>query len=165
MPEVPTPATAQMLANRALQCACSEDCVRWAEELLEVGIDSSAIRQLAGAPSGTSASELTELRDRGLADLGLAGVSTRQALLLYVRMILATTSDMTQAYSLLAALYQKSQLMDVLLPFWLLHWASFDLATGAEQHYVDNVTRDNIDEAMASNTQAFLATFEQAYSE
>ena len=165
MPEMPTPATAQMLANRALQRACSADCIRWATELLEQGIESPAIRQLAGAPSATSVSELTELRNRIIADLGLAHVSTRQALLLYVRMILMTAPDMTWAYSQLAALYQESELMDILLPFWLLHWANADLASGARQHYVDNVTIENTDEAMASNAEAFLSTFEQVYSE
>ncbi len=164
MPELPTPATAQMLANRALQRACGTDCIRWATELLEQGVESPAIRQLAGAPSVASASELTELRNRIFVDLGLAGVSTRQALLLYVRMILTTTSDMIWAYSQLAGLYQQSELMDVLLPFWLLHWANADLATGARQHYVENVTRENVDEAMVSNAQAFLSTFEQIYS-
>lgn len=69
----------ELLVRDAAGTATGDDFVMWGEQALVAGLDSPALRQLAGA-AGASRAEAKALFDRAVRELGLALPATEDAL-------------------------------------------------------------------------------------
>lgn len=84
--------TAQVLAERAMQLPCDEQCVDWAIRLQESGHETAATSQLAAKLRPHSHFELAALRDRILVELDAADTTFDSAVCAYVAEMLADSN-------------------------------------------------------------------------
>lgn len=155
------PSTALILARRALQLTCGNECVRWAESLLETGGDSVHLRMLAGATERGNHFELAALRDRALEELGVPCVARDEAVRrLAAEWLQEAGSDVDRLWLAVQSVCELAISADhpsELEDFYLLAYAHADLRDWGEQHYWRGVTRvDELEAVMRSRVATFI---------
>ena len=146
--------TAQILADKALQAECGEQCVDWAIDLLARGHEELPVCRLAAKLRPHNHFELASLRDQILRILGLGDLSADECLVIYARELLlaALNGDrlMRDALATIKDLYNANDCQTELQDFYLLCWAWDDLDTehhtwhwpSADRKNIERITRD-----------------------
>ncbi len=132
--------TAQILAERALQKPCDEQCVDWAIGLLESGRETSATCRLAAKLTPHNHFELASLRDQLLSELGVFGTSDNDAIILYSAELLGRANDgridLDTAIAEVKNMYVSNDYdPHEIHAFYLLYFARVDLKEGLRKTY------------------------------
>lgn len=140
--------TARILADKALQNPCGQECVDWAVSMLEQGQDGRHLVFLAGMAPPHNHFELAELRDRALEEVGVIGASDEIALRRYaaeeLQRALAGEADLVEILRAFKDLCVGNDYRHELYDLYLLYFAYTDLLDSGEQHYWPGATRKNI---------------------
>jgi hypothetical protein len=117
--------TAEILAARALEHPCGQECVDWAVTMLIEGRDAPHLRMLAGQERPYNHFELANLRDRALDELGEGRGFRDQAVRLYARerlqAAIAGHADLPTEVAVVAQLCIENDYARDLFDFYLLH--------------------------------------------
>jgi hypothetical protein len=152
--------TAEILARRALQMTCGQECVDWAVGLLVEGLDSTDLRRLAGEVQPSSHFHLAALRDRTLEELDISPVSPTDAVTNYarerLRAAVAGTADLATEIAAVSQLYLAHDDARALLDFFLLDNAYADLQLVDLQWYWNDANRSNILAIMRERAEKFV---------
>jgi hypothetical protein len=152
--------TAQILAERAMELPCDEQCVDWAIGLLESGHESAATCRLAAKLRPHNHFELATLRDRILLELDVADTTFDPAVCAYVAEMLAGSNTETLDVVLeeikniyVSNDHEPTEIYD----FYLLYFARLDLTQHRTQHYWPDANFDNIDLITTDRIREFVA--------
>jgi hypothetical protein len=152
--------TAEIVARRALEMTCGQECVDWATDVLTAGRDTPHLRMLAGAEGPHNHFELAELRDRTLDELGEAPVSHVDGVRIYARERLraatAGSADLRVEIAVVADLCSTNDYPGELHDFYLLHNAYEDLQSLGVQFYWPDADRANILAIMKHRAEEFV---------
>ncbi|NND96289.1 MAG: hypothetical protein HKN47_03040 [Pirellulaceae bacterium] len=152
--------TAEILAQRALQTPCGEQCVDWALALLESGRDGAALCRLASCRPPYNHFELASLRDQALIAMRLDDVSNDDADAMYASELLAAglagESVILDAVAHVKDLCLANNYQRELYDFYLLYFANSDLQEQDIQHYWPEADRSNIDAIIRERVLRFL---------
>jgi hypothetical protein len=100
--------TARILAEKALQETCGQQCVDWAIGMLERGHDRPSLLQLAGMLPPHNHFEIAALRDRAMEELRIVEVLPSEAIRAYadevLRFALAGNLDLIKAIEIVSDL-------------------------------------------------------------
>jgi hypothetical protein len=155
------PTTAKIVAMRALERTCGQECVDWAISLLEQGISTRNVTILAGMMAPFNHFEMAEQRDRVLHELGAPQLTREEAISAYAGELAAETltsdGDVFQLVSELAQLCIAEDYPAYLYDFYLLHNAWWELLARNIQWYLPDATRDNIETLVRDHLVAFAA--------
>lgn len=142
------PTTALILARRALNRPCGQECADWAEGQLLFGIDTTLMRQLAASAPPHNHFEMAALRDRVLSELGLPVLSRSEGLQVLaaevLRPALEPGSDIATAVGDVRVICIEEGLAEELVDFYYLAFAHDDLRANGTQHYWSGATSVNI---------------------
>jgi len=154
--------TAQILADRALQTSCGEQCVDWAIGLLETGRETSATCRLAAKLKPHNHFELASLRDQILVELGVYDTSDDDAIIMYSAELLGRANDGTVELDTAIAEVKDMYVANDLDPseiydFYLLYFARADLKEQEFQYYWPDANRSNIEQITRDCVHKFVA--------
>ena len=139
--------TRRILAEKALQETCGQQCVDWAIGLLERGSDSHYIFRLAGMVPPHNHFEIAELRDNVLSDLAIEDTSPEKSITAYTleicRSVLNGEGDVVAALTEIAQLCISAEYQRNIMDFYLLYFAYTDLQSSDVQWYWDGLTTEN----------------------
>jgi hypothetical protein len=153
--------TLKLLALKALNHTCGQECVDWAIGQLEGGRTDRHVLMLAGMSPPFNHFEMSELRDRALTEIGAEPISRSHALRIYAAEIARDAA--TGHADLFAVLRELNQLSideeyaTELQDFYLLYFAWDDLLTSNEQWYWPGATRENIARIARDTLEKFVA--------
>ncbi len=152
--------TAQIIAERALQEPCGENCVDWAIGLLESGHDTITICRLAAQRPPYDHFELVPLRDQILTELGLINTSMDESILMYATELLAKadagTMPLDTAIAEVKDLCIGNDYQDEIYDFYLLYFANADLREQDSQYYYPDANRSNIEQITRDRVSEFV---------
>jgi hypothetical protein len=152
--------TTRILAMKALERRCEQDCVDWAIGLLERGNRTRNVAILAGMIPPFNPFEMAEMRDRVLEELCVPALAREDAIVIYAGELAADAAeDPRSPYAVLRELSElciAEGYLRELHECYLLSNAWEDLLSRNEQWYVANATLDNI-ETLARDELARLA--------
>ena len=152
--------TAQILAERAMQLPCDEQCVEWAIGLLESGHETAATCRLAAKLRPHNHFELAALRDRILVELDAADTTFDSTVCTYVAEMLACsdTETLDAVLKEIKNIYVSNDHEPTdIYDFYLLYFARLDLAEHRTQHYWPDADFDNIDQITTDRIREFVA--------
>jgi hypothetical protein len=156
----PSVSTERILAEKALQKTCGQQCIDWAVGMLERGQESHYLLRLAAMTPPYNHFEIADLRDRTLCDLGIAEMGPSEAVLSYARELLRTAladrENIADAIAEVAQLCITSNYQNELFDFYLMHDAYEDLQTQGVQWYWEGATTENINALMRDRAQQFV---------
>ncbi len=160
---MPTVTTTEILARRALQRASGQECVDWAIGMLEQGHSSRNLLMLAGLTPPLNHFEVSELRDRALAETNPSELSVGDPLRAFVAELLAgalrgerpVLEVVARIKDLSIELGYPRELGD----FYLLYLAWEDLQHSDRQWYWDGATRENIEQLIREHAEKFVAAY------
>ncbi len=163
---MPTITTAHILGRRALQKACGQECVDWATAMLVDGHDGETLVELAGMSPPYSHFELAPLRDRALCEIGAPDLGPDRAIEAYVaevlQLMLAGEADIGDTLRDLKDLSVMHDHAHGLSDFYVLYHARDTLQDYTVQHYWDGATRENIDDIVWREAEAFVRNADAA---
>ncbi len=152
--------TNRILAEKALQKTCAQQCVDWAINLLEPGHDGYYVAMLAGQVPPFNHFELADLRDRALHELGIKEVVPSIAVHRYavecLRAALAGDVDRVEALAIVKDLCVAIDYPKDLNEFYLLCFAYEDLLEREVQWYWPGATRENVLSIVRDTAEAFV---------
>ena len=152
--------TAHILADKALEQSCGQQCVDWAITMLEEGRDGHYLTMLAGMLPPYNHFELADLRDRSLRELGISNLDDSVAVCTFaaerLRLALADEADLIEAVGAVKDLCIAQNYPKELYDFYLLYWAYSDLRDSECQWYWQGATRENIDALIRQRVEQFL---------
>ena len=141
--------TTRILAMKALERRCGQECVDWAIGLLEQGASTRSLGMLAGMMPPFNPFEMADLRDRVLEQLGIAELRREEAVVAYARELAADAlADRRGPYELLHELSElcvAEGYLRELYNCYLLSNAWEDLLARGIQWYWTGATLDNIE--------------------
>ena len=161
--------TSRILAYKQLQGFNIDQAVDWAVEMLCLGYETPSILILAGISKPTNFFETEKHLLDSLKELGITLPEKHEAILGYCKYLIGQIS---QSISVRANLYELHKVADTterddsIFDFYLFSWAWADLEYGqAYQHYVPEVTKDNIEELLISRAIEWLKDNETGQSD
>lgn len=153
--------TAHILADKALQQSCGQNCVDWAITMLEDGRDGHNLTMLAAMLPPYNHFEMAALRDRALQELGFADldadVAVRTFAIERLRLALTGEANLIDAVCEVKDLCIANNYQKELFDFYLLHFAYVDLRDHGSQWYWPGATRQNIEATIGEHVEQFLA--------
>jgi hypothetical protein len=152
--------TSQILAERAMQLPCDEQCVDWAIELLASGHETEATCRLAAKLRPHNHFELATLRDQILVELDAADTTFDSAVCTYVAEMLAgsNTETLDTVLKEIKNIYVSNDHEPTgIYDFYLLYFARLDLTEHKTQHYWPDADFDNIDQITTDRIREFVA--------
>ena len=153
--------TDEILLRRALGESCGQECVDWAMSTLERGGGGPDMAILATLSPPLNHFEVASIRDRALAEIGAPHLSlielADRVAAQFLREALEGTRDFLEALEQVKDLTVATDYPKHLYPFYLLYFASLDLATSEVQWYWPGATRQNISSLTREHAQAFVA--------
>jgi hypothetical protein len=157
--------TSRILAEKALQKTCGQQCVDWAIEMLVRGHDTHHLLRLGAMLPPFNHFEIAELRDLALADLEIADLGLTQAVTCYAVDLLRTalTKDSEAIVHAIAAVSQlcfASNYQKDIFDFYLLDNAYDDLRSHGVQFYWPDAKIDNIVSLMRNRAEQFVRDHE-----
>jgi hypothetical protein len=154
--------TSKILALKALERVCGQECVDWATTMLEQGAGQRSIGMLAGMTPPFNHFEIASLRDRALFEIGAKELSHSQAIRVYASELaldaVAGDKSFNRVLDELAHLCVAEDYAKDLYDFYLLQNAWEDLQYRGEQWYLLDATRDNIDQLIRDQVTAFAVS-------
>jgi hypothetical protein len=158
--------TAEILAKRALERSCGQDCVDWAVALLIEGWDTPHLRMLAGKNAPHNHFEIAALRDRVLDELGATCISREQAVSMFAAVRLEPAingeADLPTEVAAVAQLCIDTGYGNELSDFYLLHHAYDAIQNSDEQRYWPDADRSNILKIMRNRAEEFVGRVEHS---
>jgi hypothetical protein len=152
--------TARILAEKALQATCGQECVDWAVSMLEQGRDGHYLTMLAGMSPPLNHFEVADYRDRSLRELGIANISDSEAVAAYsaehLRLALAGEVDLISTLSVIKDLCIAHDYQRDIYDFYTLYFAYTDLQESDFQWYWEGATRENIVSIIRRRAEVFL---------
>ncbi len=153
--------TAQILADRALQASCDEQCVDWAIGLLETGHETAATCRLVAKLRPHNHFELASLRDQILVELGVDATSDNDAIIMYSAELLGRANDGTMDLDTAIAEVKDMYVSNDLDPseiydFYLLYFARADFKEQEFQYYWPDADRSNIEQITRDRIRQFI---------
>lgn len=159
-----TVTTARILADKALQRACGQECVEWAVSMLEQGHDGHYLSMLAGTCPPFNHFEIADYRDRSLRELGITDISKEAAVTAFsveqLRLALAGEVDLIATITLIKDLCIEREYQRNIFDFYLLYCAYADLQESEVQWYWKGATRGNIVSIIRARAEVFLQSSE-----
>lgn len=159
-----TVTTSRILAEKALQRCCGEQCVAWAIGLLESGHEEETVLELAGQLPPFNHFEIAALRDRVLRELGVVVPDTAAAITVYSLELFRDSFDndqrLIEALHIVAELGIANDYQDNLKVFYDLRWAYDDLQRFGIQWYWNGAHHDNILDIVRAEVSSFLLSKE-----
>lgn len=153
--------TARILANKALDVPCGQDCVDWAVGMLVSGYDGPSLTMLAGMLPPHNHFEVADLRDRALGEVGAPDLREDEAVLVYtaetLRLMLRDEAGVEETLRVLKDLCIARDHSKDLFDFYLLFFAYTDLQKSTVQWYWDGATRQTIDSIIRRRAVEFIA--------
>jgi hypothetical protein len=153
-----TVTTTKILALKALERRCGQECVDWAITMLEQGASQKSIGVLAGMTPPFNHFEMASLRDRALLDVGASKPTHSLAIQAYAGELaleaLAGDIDTFRLLEELAELCIAEGYASELYDCYLLHFAWLDLRRGEVQWYWPGATQENIDQLVKERLTA-----------
>jgi hypothetical protein len=154
--------TKKILALKALNRTCAEECVDWAIGQIERGINTRHVLMLSGMTPPFNHFEMSDLRDRALGEVAAEPMAYADA----VKVIAAETAadalhgriDMLSALHMLNRLCIDEDYPPDLKDFYLLYFAWDDLLTSEIQWYWPGATRDNVAAIAEEIIRGFVAS-------
>jgi len=157
---MPTITTPRILADKALQETCGQECVDWAISMLEQGRDGHYLTMLAGMSPPFNHFEVADYRDRALRELGIIEISDSAAVTTYaaeqLRLALAGEADLIATLSVIKDLCIARDYQSDIYDFYTLYFAYTDLQESNFQWYWQGATRENIVSIIRNRAEAFL---------
>ena len=155
--------TARILADKALQVTCGQQCVDWAITMLEEGKDGETLKMLAAQLPPYNHFQLASLRDRALSEQGISNLDGEVAVSTFVveqlRIALAGEADLIETLGAVKDLCIARNYAKELYDFYLLYWAYCDLRDYRNQYYWPDATRENIDALIRQRAEDFVRKF------
>lgn len=152
--------TVRILAEKALQRQCGQECIDWAIGLLEKGRDGDNVERLAGMLPPFNHFQLAALRDQTLREQGKqdvdVSIAIREFAAEHLSRALSGDLDLIEAIDAVKNLCVTHDYDKSLHDFYLLYWAYSDLSDGPCQWYWPDATRDNIDSLIRQTAERFL---------
>jgi hypothetical protein len=153
--------TAQILAERALQQPCDEQCIDWAIRLLESGHETTATCRLAAKLKPHNHFDLASLRDQILTELGVFDTSNDDAITMFATELLRHANDGTMDVDTVLTevkdLYISNDLApDEIYDFYSLCYARADLKEQEFQYYWPDADRSNIETITRDRIREFV---------
>lgn len=152
--------TARILAEKALQGTCGQECIDWAVSMLEQGQDGRYLTMLAGMAPPLNHFEVADYRDRSLRELGIADIGDAEAVTAYavehLRIALAGEADLISTLSALKDLCIANDYQRNLYDFYELYFAYTDLQESDVQWYWQGATRENIVSIIRRRAEEFV---------
>ena len=152
--------TARILADKALQQTCGQECVDWAISMLEQGRDGHYLTMLAGTSPPFNHFEVADYRDRSLRELGITDISDSAAVTTYaaehLRLALAGEADLISTLNVIKDLCIARDYQSDIYDFYTLYFAYTDLQESDFQWYWQGATRENIVSIIRNRAEAFL---------
>ena len=153
--------TRKILALKALNRTCAQECVEWAIGQIERGIGTRHVLMLASMTPPFNHFEMSDLRDRALEEVAAEPMNYADA----VKVIAAETAadavrgriDLLSALHVLNRLCIDEDYPPELNDFYLLYFAWDDLRTSDVQWYWPGATRDNVAAIAEETIQGFVA--------
>lgn len=154
--------TENILAAKALNIDCGQQCINWALSMIEQGYDDKSLYMLACMQAPFNHFEIAELRDKVLIKFKIPDISLPTALHIYatetIKNALLGKVEFIHALHILNQLCIDNNYYRELYNFYLLYHAYIDLHQNEIQFYWDNATIDNIDEIIRKCFESFIAT-------
>ena len=153
--------TARILADKALQEPCGQECVDWAVSMLTAGSDGANLTMLASMAPPYNHFEVAGFRDRALAEVGAPNLGVDDAVQVYaaerLRLALRGKANMLGTLRVVKDLCVAHDYQRDLYDFYLLYFAADSLRGSVHQSYWDSATRANIDDIVREQAQRFIA--------
>ncbi len=153
--------TAHILAGKALQESCGQNCVDWAISMLEEGRDGHNLTMLAGMLPPYNHFEMAALRDRTLCELGIADLDAELAVRTFaverLRLALEGDFNLMEAVREIKDLCIANNYQKDVYDFYLLFFAYVDLEFREMQYYWPGATRENIESIFRKRAEQFVA--------
>jgi hypothetical protein len=158
--------TARILADKALQETCGQECADWAVSMLEQGNDGHYLAILAGTSPPFHHFEIADYRDRALRELGIPDISHSAAVTAYsaerLRLALGGEADLFATLALIKDLCVARDYQPDIYDFYLLYFAYADLEDSEVQWYWEDATRENIVSIIRDRAESFIQSTEAA---
>jgi len=165
-----TVTTARILAGKALQQLCGQECVDWAIAMIEQGREGHHLAMLAGQLPPHDPLELGRLRDGSLCELGIPELDPERAVAAHAvecaRALLEDERVIGENLEVLKDLFMldfdapgpglSAELWDDLRDFYLLYWAYSDLQEQEYQFYWPDATREDIVTVVRLRAEEFV---------
>jgi hypothetical protein len=155
--------TARILADKALQMTCDQQCVDWAITMLEEGRDGHYLLMLAGMLPPHNHFELADLRDRSLVELAIPDLDPSSAVRIFaaerLRTALAGEAGLIETLGIIKDLCVAQNYQKELYDFYLLYEAYVDLRDSQHQWYWEGASRENIGLLIRQRAEQFLLEF------
>ena len=153
--------TARVLARKALQKSCGQECVDWAVAMLAAGHDAPHLAMLASEVPPYNHFELADLRDRALVEVGAPDISAAAAVAVYAaelfRLVLRGEADLFETLRDVKDLSLAHDHPGALWDFYLLFHAHDTLRDSEVQFYWDGATRRNIEAIVRRRAEELVA--------
>ncbi|MGD9632409.1 MAG: hypothetical protein AB7G28_02145 [Pirellulales bacterium] len=151
---------AQILAERALEQSCGQQCVDWAVGLIEEGHAEDFVLRLAGMLPPYNHFEIKDLRDKALAELRIDALPSDEAVTKYVveilQLALSGGANLVESLALVKELCIANGYQKNIMDFYLLFFAYEDLQSYDTQWYWDGAEGQNIQSIIRDRATAFL---------
>lgn len=152
--------TARILADKALQQTCGQECVDWALAMLEQGRGGHYTAMLAGLTPPFNHFEVVAYRDHSLRELGIADIADAAAVSTYaaehLRLALAGEADLISTLGVIKDLCIARDYQKDIQDFYLLYFAYTDLQESEVQWYWEGANRENIVSLIRQRAEAFV---------
>ena len=152
--------TTRILAEKALQKTCGQNCLDWAISMLELGYNGHYLTMLAGISPPFNHFELSDFRDRALRELKIPETNPKDSVTAYTAEIL--TSLLNNNARIVASLAEikemciKADYQSNIYDFYLLYFAYTELQESEVQWYWPNADRKNIVDIIIQRAKEFL---------
>lgn len=154
------PTTIRLVAEKALEGTCGENCVDWAIAQLCAGKDGYALAMLAGMTPPFNHFEVAAMRNAAFAELGIQNLPRNEAVAAYAIELLR--DNIPDDRRLRAAIKELGELAIAddhrrdLFDFYLLDCAFDDLDAVGYTYHWPNADRSNIMAEARARVQVFV---------
>lgn len=152
--------TSQILAERALEESCGQQCVDWAVGLLEEGHVEDFVLRLAGMLPPYNHFEIRDLTDKALDELKVDDLPTDDAVTKYAAELfqsaLAGRANLIDSLATVKQLCIANGYQQNIMDFYLLFFAYADLQSYDTQWYWPGADRENVQSIVRERAIAFV---------
>jgi len=143
------------------------ECIDWAIEMLELGYESPNLIKLAGCYGSKSYFEVEPYIEPAVRELRLSLKTGEDAIISYSYFFVSKIANRKDVRNCLAMLYgfcHAREYDEVVLDFFLLHWAWGDIDCNGYQHYWDGADISNIEETTVTVAIEWVKKYKNRYS-
>ncbi|CAG5082415.1 hypothetical protein [Parvicella tangerina] len=162
--------TYKVVAFSELQEVDTNECIDWANEMIELGYDSPSLYMLAATEKPTNYFEIIDYLKSTVQELGLEMKTGDAATLSYASYYVEQIAEEKDIRENLTFLYKFCQIRDyeeLVNDFYMLYWAwdQLDYADDNNNHYWPGITRQNIKETVIKVANDWIAMNKKYYAQ